>query len=60
VETTSEFRISQVRCVDVAGDGRPDLVVERYSGGMHCCATIQVFQLQPAFRRVLNYLAGHA
>lgn len=60
VETASESQVSQVRCAEVTGDGRPDLVVELYSGGMHCCATIQVFQLRPRLRRTLDYPAGNA
>ncbi|MBN1450961.1 MAG: hypothetical protein JW963_08105 [Anaerolineales bacterium] len=33
---------------DLNGDGYPDLVVETYSGGAHCCFGTQVFSLRPA------------
>lgn len=32
---------------DLNGDGYPDLVVETYSGGAHCCFGTRVFSLRP-------------
>lgn len=32
---------------DLNADGYPDLVVETYSGGAHCCFGTQVFSLRP-------------
>jgi hypothetical protein len=32
---------------DLNGDGYPDLVVETFSGGAHCCFGTQVFSLRP-------------
>ena len=32
---------------DLNADGYPDLVVETYSGGAHCCFGTQVFSLKP-------------
>jgi len=33
---------------DLNADGYPDLVVETYSGGAHCCFGTQVFSLRPS------------
>ena len=32
---------------DVNGDGYPDVVVETFSGGAHCCFGTQVYSLRP-------------
>ena len=32
---------------DINGDGFPDLVIETFSGGAHCCFGTQVFSLRP-------------
>lgn len=60
VKTVTAWAIGEVDCTDLTGDGRPELIVESFSGGAHCCYTIQVFQLQPALRRILNFEAGNA
>lgn len=60
VKTITDWAIDGVDCTDVTGDGRSELFVESYSGSAHCCYTIQVFQLQPAFRRILDFGAGSA
>jgi hypothetical protein len=59
VKTLTGSRLPEVRCLDLTGDGRQELTAEWHSGGAHCCSTIQVFQLQPAFRQLLTYEAGH-
>ncbi len=33
---------------DVTGDGKPDLVLS-FSGGAHCCFTLEVYGLKPKF-----------
>lgn len=33
--------------VDATGDGRPDFVLQSYSGGAHCCYYTQVIERQP-------------
>jgi hypothetical protein len=38
---------------DVTGDGSPDLVLQVFSGGAHCCFSYFVFALEPVVRRVL-------
>lgn len=35
---------------DLTGDGHPDLVVTGYSGGVNCCLTYYMFELEPKFR----------
>ncbi len=34
---------------DVTGDGKPDLVLLSFSGGAHCCFSLEVYGLEPAF-----------
>ena len=40
--------INELTGSDLNADGYPDLVVETYSGGAHCCFGTQVFSLRPA------------
>lgn len=35
------------RRLDVTTDGHPDLVVEHYSGGAHCCVSLGIFECMP-------------
>lgn len=35
---------------DVTGDGVPEAIVEGWTGGVHCCFTLHVFQFEPTFR----------
>lgn len=37
---------------DITGDGRPNVVVEFYSGGAHCCDTYLIFEIGERFRLV--------
>lgn len=39
--------INDLTGTDVNADGYPDLVVETYSGGAHCCFGTQVYSLRP-------------
>jgi len=41
---------------DITGDGYPDVIVERYSGGAHCCFQTVVYSLG---EWVQTYRAGH-
>lgn len=49
----STIRVDMVSAIndltgsDLNADGYPDLVVETYSGGAHCCFGTQVFSLRP-------------
>jgi hypothetical protein len=41
-------RRSAVQAVDLEGTGEPDVVLDLYSGGAHCCTVVQVFSFDPA------------
>lgn len=41
------LRLHEVSGTDLNGDGHPDLVLEGYSGGMHCCLTYWIVALKP-------------
>jgi hypothetical protein len=40
-------RRSSVQVVDVEATGDPDVVLDLYSGGVHCCTVVQVFSFDP-------------
>lgn len=42
------IRSSSVHVVDLEGTGDPDVVLDLYSGGAHCCTVEQVFSFDPA------------
>ena len=37
---------------NITGNGIPNLVIEEYSGGAHCCSTYHVFELGDEFREI--------
>jgi hypothetical protein len=39
---------TSVRVVDLEHTGEPDVVLELYSGGAHCCTIVQIFSFAPA------------
>jgi hypothetical protein len=39
---------------DITGEGDPDLVLERYTGGAHCCFSVIVYNLGPTPTKVLE------
>lgn len=39
---------SSVHALDLESDGEPDIVLNLYSGGAHCCGIEQIFSLDPA------------
>jgi hypothetical protein len=41
-------RRAAVQAVDLEGTGEPDVVLNLYSGGAHCCTVLQVFSFDPA------------
>jgi hypothetical protein len=44
----SVTRRSSVQAVDLEGTGDPDIVLDLYSGGAHCCTVVQIFSFDPA------------
>ncbi len=48
-----------VWCFDVTGDGTPELVVTRSSGGAHCCHEHTLFSLGAKVKTLLVYPAGN-
>ncbi len=43
---------------DLTGDGRPNLVIAGYSGGMNCCTELYFFELHPVLRQYAGLDAG--
>ena len=41
-------RHSSVQVVDLEHDGEPDVVLDLYSGGAHCCTVVEVFSFDAA------------
>jgi len=39
---------SAVQVVDLEGNGEPDVVLDLYSGGAHCCTVLQIFSFDAA------------
>jgi hypothetical protein len=37
---------------DINGNGTPDVIINLYSGGAHCCFDVAVYDLGPSLRRV--------
>jgi hypothetical protein len=44
---------------DLTGDGEPDLIIEEFSGGAHCCTTYHVVQLGATPRMLATIDAGN-
>ncbi|HET7107813.1 MAG TPA: hypothetical protein VFI38_13465 [Candidatus Acidoferrum sp.] len=55
MDSTFEIPISER---DVSGDGIPDLVLEGFSGGLHCCWTYYVISLGPKPGLLLKFENG--
>lgn len=56
----TETPIARVDCRDLTGDRTPELVVETYSGGAHCCSVVYVLSLSAQVRLLLRYATGNA
>jgi len=44
---------------DLTGRGRPDMIVSAYTGGLHCCTLIQVYELAPKLKLLATLDAEH-
>lgn len=54
VRIESAAEIDQLTGTDITGDGHPDVVIRRYSGGAHCCFSTWVYDLGPTLKEVLR------
>ncbi|MBI4824863.1 MAG: hypothetical protein HY807_00370 [Nitrospirae bacterium] len=44
---------------DITGRGEPNLVINEWSGGAHCCYTFHVFEIGQKFKKIATLDAGH-
>ncbi|MCL4254033.1 MAG: hypothetical protein KJ043_09670 [Anaerolineae bacterium] len=47
IQIDNFVNINALTGTDINGDGYPDVIIETYSGGAHCCSSAHVFTLQP-------------
>src|SRR3954447_12814983 len=47
-------RTSSVSVVDLDGDGEPEVVVQAYSGGAHCCLFAEIYSYDASTGRYVN------
>ncbi len=45
---------------DFTGGGEPDVAVTEWSGGVHCCWTVHLFQIGATFGKIDDIYAGHS
>lgn len=45
---------------DVTGDGKPDLVLQSFSGGAHCCYYTLIFERSPRLTLLAELSGGHS
>ena len=52
---------TQVKCVDLTGDGIVDLIVQEWSGGAYCCYKYDIYSLGKSFKHIWHHDAvfGH-
>jgi len=46
--------LSDLTGTDITGEGHPDAVIERFTGGAHCCFSTVVYDLGPTLTKVLE------
>ncbi|MCJ7737193.1 MAG: hypothetical protein MUQ10_07770 [Anaerolineae bacterium] len=46
--------IDELTGTDITGEGHPDVVIRRYSGGAHCCFSTWVYDLGTTLKEVLR------
>jgi len=54
-----DITLGELTTGDITGDGYPDLVLETYSGGAHCCFSSIVYELGPSLDRALQTREGN-
>jgi hypothetical protein len=45
---------------NVSGNGQPEMLVSYFSGGAHCCMTMEIFDLKPQLKLLLSLDAGNS
>jgi hypothetical protein len=48
------WSLNDLTGTDITGEGEPDLVVERFTGGAHCCGSTLVYNLGPNLTLVME------
>jgi hypothetical protein len=54
VQLESVFGFGDPTGRDITGEGHPDVVLERFTGGAHCCFSVIVYDLGPTLTKVLE------
>jgi len=39
---------------DVTGSGHPEMIISWYTGGLHCCTELDIYELEPEFRKLIT------
>lgn len=58
VERWGAQEISRVLCADLTGDNIPELVMESFSGGAHCCFEYEIVELKINLPRIFAWRGG--
>lgn len=54
VQLESVTGLGELTGTDITGEGHPDVIIEMYTGGAHCCFSTVVYDLGPALTEVLH------
>ncbi|MFC4640059.1 hypothetical protein [Deinococcus hohokamensis] len=60
VVTLRDVHVSRDYCGDLTGDGVPEVILGRFSGGAHCCFDYSVYSLTTPLRRILHAATAHS
>lgn len=59
VSVGNEETLESTPVRDITGDGVSDLIVQHYSGGLHCCWSYSIFSLGEEFKRIAHIEGRH-
>ncbi len=54
VQVEMVSQLGELTGTDITGEGHPDVVIESYTGGAHCCFSTIVYDLGPTLTEVLH------
>jgi hypothetical protein len=54
VQIENSVGLGDLTGTDITGEGNPDVIVERYTGGAHCCFSTIIYDLGPKMTRVME------